>query len=70
VENERAWRVPLEQIKASNYNLDIKNPHQTDDGPGDIDHLLPEYEKLLAQVASTRTALKKELKTANDDALL
>ena len=70
MENERAWRVPLDQIKASNYNLDIKNPHQTDDGPGDIDHLLPEYAKLLAQVAATRTALKKELKTANDDALL
>jgi type I restriction enzyme M protein len=61
VENERAWRVPIDQIKANNYNLDLKNPHQTDDGPGDIDHLLPEYEKLLAQVAATRSALKREL---------
>ena len=24
------------------FNLDLKNPHATDDGPGDVDHLLPE----------------------------
>ena len=60
VENEQAWRVPIEQIKAGNYNLDLKNPHRSDDGPGDVDHLLPEYEKLLAQIAQTRAQLKKE----------
>ena len=64
VENEQAWRVSIEQIKAGNYNLDLKNPHSTDDGPGDVDHLLPEYEKLLAQIAETRTALKRELQQA------
>jgi type I restriction enzyme M protein len=63
-ENERAWRVSLDQIKAGNYNLDLKNPHQTDDGPGDVDHLLPEYEKLLAQIAKTREQLKAQLKEA------
>jgi len=63
-ETERAWRVPIEQIKAGGYNLDLKNPHQTDDGPGDVDHLLPEYEKLLAQVAKTKAELKKELAQA------
>ena len=64
VENEQAWRVPIEQIKAGNYNLDLKNPHRSDDGPGDVDHLLPEYEKLLAQIAQTRAQLKKELHQA------
>lgn len=64
VENEQAWRVPIEQIKAGNYNLDLKNPHRPDDGPGDVDHLLPEYEKLLAQIAQTRAQLKKELHQA------
>lgn len=64
VENEQAWRVPIEQIKAGNYNLDLKNPHRSDDGPGDVDHLLPEYEKLLAQIAETRAQLKKELHQA------
>ena len=61
VENEQAWRVPVEQIKANGYNLDLKNPHNPDTGPGDVDHLLPEYEKLLAQIADTRAKLKAEL---------
>ena len=62
--NERAWRVPIDQIKADNFNLDLKNPHQTDDGPGDVDHLLLEYEKLLEGIAQTRAALKRELQLA------
>ena len=27
-ENEQAWQVDIETIKANGYNLDIKNPHQ------------------------------------------
>jgi type I restriction enzyme M protein len=61
VGNEQAWRVSIDQIKAGNFNLDLKNPHNSDIGPGDVDHLLPEYEKLLAQIAATRAALKQEL---------
>jgi type I restriction enzyme M protein len=61
VENERAWRVSIDTIKAGNYNLDLKNPHNPDTGPGDVDHLLPEYEKLLAQIALTRGTLKAQL---------
>ncbi len=64
VENEQAWRVSLDTIKAGNFNLDLKNPHNPDTGPGDVDHLLPEYEKLLAQIAATRAALKQELHAA------
>jgi type I restriction enzyme M protein len=63
-ENEFAWRVPIETIKANNYNLDIKNPHNGDSGPGDVDALLPEYEKLLTQIAATRAKLKAELQQA------
>jgi type I restriction enzyme M protein len=63
VENEQAWRVSLDQINAGNFNLDLKNPHNPDTGPGDVDHLLPEYEKILAQIATTRAALKQELQT-------
>jgi type I restriction enzyme M protein len=61
VENEQAWRVSIDTIKAGNYNLDLKNPHNADEGPGDVDHLLPEYEDLLAQIAETRAKLKEEL---------
>src|SRR4029079_12049871 len=64
VEDEYAWRVSLDQIKAGNFNLDIKNPHNSDTGPGDVDHLLPEYERLLAQIAETRAALKRALTAA------
>jgi len=64
VENEQAWRVSLDQIKAGNFNLDLKNPHNPDTGPGDVDHLLPEYERLLAQIAETRAQLKAQLMEA------
>ena len=37
-ENERAWKVPAEQIAANGYNLDIKNPR----GKQDFEHLPPE----------------------------
>jgi len=64
VENEQAWRASLDQIKAGNFNLDLKNPHDSDTSPGDVDHLLPKYEKLLAEIAATRAALKQELHQA------
>ena len=61
VENETAWKVPISTIKAKKYDLDIKNPNNSEIAPGDVDHLLPEYEKLLAQIAETRAKLKQEL---------
>lgn len=64
VESEQSWMVSLEQIKAGNYNLDLKNPNKPNDVPGDVDHLLPEYEKLLAQIAETRRKLKAQLMEA------
>ncbi len=44
-ENERAWRVPVERIAASGYNLDLKNPN----APQGLEHLPP-----LELVASIR----------------
>jgi type I restriction enzyme M protein len=61
---ERAWRVPIEEVRAANYHLDLKNPHQVAEGPGDVEHLLPEYERLLSQIANTRAALRAELEYA------
>jgi type I restriction enzyme M protein len=60
-ETEQAWRVSFEDIKAGNYNLDLKNPHNADTGPGRVEDLLPEYESLLAQIGETRSKLKQEL---------
>ena len=47
-ENEHAWKVPIEDIKARGYNLDIKNPHDAGAGHRDPAELLAEYQKLLA----------------------
>jgi len=63
-ENEFAWRVSVEAIKAANYNLDIKNPNKIDENHGDPEELLAKYKKLLAEVADTREALKRELMAA------
>jgi type I restriction enzyme M protein len=37
-ENERAWRVPVQQIIDNGYNLDFKNPNT----PNDLEHMPPE----------------------------
>ncbi|MFH5804345.1 N-6 DNA methylase [Alienimonas sp. DA493] len=63
-ETEQAWRVSAAEVAKNGYNLDVKNPHAGDDGPGDVDELLPEYEALLARIAATRAALRDELRTA------
>ncbi|CAM3097774.1 type I restriction-modification system subunit M [Rariglobus hedericola] len=64
VENEQAWRVSIDQIKAGNYNLDLKNPHTTVESHGEVDELLPKYEDLLRDIANTRARLKNELQRA------
>jgi type I restriction enzyme M protein len=40
VENEVAWKVSLEEVKARGYNLDFKNPHTITDDHGDPEELL------------------------------
>lgn len=63
-ENEYAWRVPVEQIIESGYNLDIKNPHSPEASLGDPDKLLSQYQELLKQLDTTRNQLKAELALA------
>jgi type I restriction enzyme M protein len=62
--NEFAWKVPLKEIVDNGYNLDIKNPHNADTGPGDPDIILADYQKLLCQIAETRNRLRDELMAA------
>ncbi|MFA6499753.1 MAG: class I SAM-dependent DNA methyltransferase [Desulfurivibrionaceae bacterium] len=64
VETEQAWKVSINEIKARNYNLDIKNPHVGEQIIHDPDVLLKKYAKQQAEVAATREALKKELMAA------
>lgn len=37
-ENGHAWKIPVERVVKSGYNLDIKNPN----GKQDLEHLPPE----------------------------
>lgn len=63
-ESELAWRVSVDDIKANNFNLDIKNPNKVDEEHGDPLELLAKYKVLLAEVAETRDSLKQELMKA------
>jgi type I restriction enzyme M protein len=64
VENEYAWRVSIEEIKARNYNLDIKNPSTVDAAHGDPVLMLEKYRKHQAEIASLRASIKSELESA------
>ena len=58
VENERAWKVSIEQIKAANYNLDQKNPHVGEQVSHDPEQLLADHARLQAEAQSLRDQLK------------
>jgi type I restriction enzyme M protein len=58
---EHAWRVPVEQVIANGFNLDIKNPNVVPDDLGDPVELLREYERIRAEAVETREVLKREL---------
>lgn len=66
-ENEHAWKVSIDDIKASGYNLDIKNPNAPDSVLGDPVKLLDEYQRLVGDLAQTRDNLKAELMAALGD---
>ncbi len=53
VENERAWKVPVEQLLANDCNLDIKNPR----GKEDFEHLPPE--QLVEDILKKSSALQR-----------
>jgi len=67
-ESDQAWKVPLDDIKARGYNLDIKNPRAVEDGPGDPDELLREYREAAADAAKVRDQLREELRAALEGA--
>jgi type I restriction enzyme M protein len=63
-ENEFAWKVPVQEIIDAGYNLDRKNPHAADDGPGDPDELLDQFQTLQQKIDETREKLRQELMSA------
>lgn len=57
-ENEQAWKVSIDEIKARNYNLDIKNPHVGEVISHDPEELLADYAKQQAEIQKLRDQLK------------
>ncbi len=63
-ETPQAWCVPVEELKARGYNLDIKNPHAVEEARRDPEELLAEYRAAVAAVEETREQLKAQLGAA------
>ncbi len=62
-ENEQAWRVDIETIKANGYNLDIKNPHkQEEEEQFNSSQLLGMLHQSFHKGYGLLEQLKKELK--------
>ena len=64
VENEFAWKVGIDALKANGYNLDQKNPHAPDAASHDPDELLAEYRRLGGEAQGLRDQLKSILANA------
>ena len=64
VEGEQAWRVPVEELQANGYNLDLKNPNIEPEGHGDPEELLAAYKAMLRDINAKREALKAGLHEA------
>ncbi len=69
VESEISWKVSVENIRASNWNLDVSNPNRIDAEHRDPEELLKEYRTLLGAIEDTRTNLRDTLIAAIEDAL-
>ena len=64
VETEHAWAVSLEDIKARNYNLDIKNPNTPEAESYDPEELLAQYQSQQQRIQGLRDQLKTILSEA------
>lgn len=65
-ENEHAWRVPLEAIADSGYNLDISNPNVSQGSGDDPEVLLRRYVESRSRLAEARRSLQEALAEALD----
>ncbi|WAR44705.1 type I restriction-modification system subunit M [Methylomonas rapida] len=62
--SEQAWPVSIDDIKARNYNLDIKNPHVGEQISHDPDELLQRYAQQQQEIGQLRNQLKSILQQA------
>lgn len=64
VETEQAWKISIDEIIKSNYNLDIKNPHLREQIDRDPDKLLSDYQIQQQNIQSLRDQMKSILSEA------
>jgi len=64
VETEQAWRVPITEVKARGYNLDVKNPHVDVDDHDDPEALSAALARAEGKAAGYRDQLKAILAEA------
>lgn len=64
VENEYAWKVSIDDIRARNFNLDCKNPHAPEAISHDPDELLEQMNALRSEIKETREKLASILSDA------
>ncbi len=65
-ENERAWKVSSNALRASNYNLDRKNPHAKEEtthlSPEKLaDNILENEHRIMELIANIQSVLRNEL---------
>ncbi|GGZ58329.1 class I SAM-dependent DNA methyltransferase [Mesonia mobilis] len=59
-----AWKITLDEIKAKNYNLDFKNPHEEVDSLEAPKVILEKYRKTEAKITSIQDEIVKVLTEA------
>jgi type I restriction enzyme M protein len=57
-QTKNAWRVPVEEIRADNFNLGRKKPHAEEKADHDLEELLTKYERQQAEIQELRNQLK------------
>ena len=63
-ENQYAWKVSIDEIKARGYNLDIKNPHQEADNLASPEVILKQYRSTEGKISSIQDEIVNVLTEA------
>lgn len=63
-ENENAWKVSLEEIARSGYNLDVKNPHTEEDNLEAPEVILEKYRATENEIATIQDKIVEVLNEA------
>jgi len=66
-ENDFAWKVPIEAIKANNFNLDVKNPRKIQATEQSLSDLLTEYHHINEAISNLQRELKQQLTKSLDN---